>query len=350
MSFESPHIVIAGAGSVGCYVGGRLASGGASVSFLARERIRDDVSQHGMHVSDWQGFSEILAADDISISCDERILRDADIIIVSVKSRDTLAMAQTIKRSGNTTATVFSFQNGVGNVAVLKTELPDHTVMPVMVPYNVLYTPGTEGKAARFHCGTEGALFCQKDRASQQLMAAAHDAGLDMEYRSNMVNILWSKLLLNLNNPINALAGIPLKQQLEDKHYRKIFRMAMQEGLSVLRSAGINPGQVAAVPMAMVPIVLALPTFLFTRVAQKMLAIDPQARSSMWEDLQNRRPVEVDYITGELVKLGQQVNVPTPVNSKLIELVKAAHDMGQGSPCIDSLTLLNQVEAEQSHV
>lgn len=350
MSFDSPHIVIAGAGSVGCYVGGRLSSGGAQVSFLARERIRDDVSQHGMHVSDWLGFSQILRADNISISCDDRILRGADIIIVSVKSRDTLAMAQTIKRSGNTNATVFSFQNGVGNVAVLKTELPDHTVMPVMVPYNVLYSPGEHDKPAHFHCGTEGSLFCQKDQASKPLMQAAQRAGLAMEYKPNMVNILWSKLLLNLNNPINALAGIPLKQQLEDKHYRKIFRLAMQEGLAVLRSAGINPGQVASVPMGFVPMVLALPTFLFTRVAQKMLAIDPQARSSMWEDLQNKRPVEVDYITGELVKLGQQVNVPTPVNSKLIELIKSAQDMGQGSPCIDSITLLNQVEAEQSHV
>ncbi|EAT12355.1 2-dehydropantoate 2-reductase [Bermanella marisrubri] len=350
MSSNSPHIVIAGAGSVGCYVGGRLAHGGARVSFLARERIQNDIDLHGMKVSDWQGYSANLDPSSIEISSHDRILKDADIIIVSVKSRDTLAMAQTIKRSGNTTATIFSFQNGVGNVAVLKTELPEHTIMPVMVPYNVLYTPGSKNKAAHFHCGTEGTLFCQNDSASETLMLAAQQAGLAMEYKPNMVNILWSKLLLNLNNPINALAGIPLKQQLEDKHYRKIFRLAIQEGLAVLRSAGINPGQVAAVPMGLVPVVLALPTFLFKRVAQKMLAIDPEARSSMWEDLQNRRPVEVDYITGELVKLGQQVNVPTPVNSKLIELVKTAHAMGQGSPCIDSMTLLNQVEAEQSHV
>jgi 2-dehydropantoate 2-reductase len=52
----------------------------------------------------------------------------------------------------------------------------------------------------------------------------------------------------------------------------------------------------------------------------------------MWEDLQSRRPVEVDYITGEIIKLGQKVGVKTPVNQRLLELVKQAQDNGKGSP------------------
>ncbi|WP_396588433.1 2-dehydropantoate 2-reductase [Bermanella sp. R86510] len=344
MTHTTPHVVVAGAGSVGCYVGGRLAAGGAQVSLLARSRIEQDIQHHGMRVSDWQGYDHYLKPGEINVTTDESILRSADIIIVSVKSRNTLSMAQTIKRSHNHHADIFSFQNGVGNVAVLKTELPEHTVLPVMVPYNILYRTGNEGHPAHFHCGTEGVLFCQEVPAAETLMALAKQADLAMEFKPNMVNILWSKLLLNLNNPVNALAGVPLKQQLEDKHYRKIFRLAITEGLNVLRSAGIHPGSISSVPMQLLPWVLALPNFLFTRLAYRMIAIDPDARSSMWEDLQNRRPVEVDYITGEVVKLGKQVHVDTPVNKKLMSLVKEAQDMGIGSPQVDGATLLKQVE------
>jgi len=147
-----------------------------------------------------------------------------------------------------------------------------------------------------------------------------------------MLNIMWGKLLLNLNNPVNALSGVPLKQQLETRGYRRIYSQCLKEGLAVLKAASIKPGQVAAVPVTVIPYILSLPDFLFKRVAHKMLAIDPDARSSMWEDLQNHRPVEVDYISGEIVNLGKRVNIPTPMNERLIHLVKQAQDAGNGSP------------------
>ena len=96
--------------------------------------------------------------------------------------------------------------------------------------------------------------------------------------------------------------------------------------------ANIVPGKVAPVPVAMIPAILSLPNFLFKRVAQSMLTIDPKARSSMWEDLMSNRPVEVDYITGEVINLGKKVGVKTPMNQRLLELVKQAQINGEGCP------------------
>ena len=68
---------------------------------------------------------------------------------------------------------------------------------------------------------------------------------------------------------------------------------------------------------------------MFKLLANKMLAIDPLARSSMWEDLEAGRKTEVDYINGEVVQLAAQLNRQAPVNQKLIDLIKAAEDGGK---------------------
>jgi len=327
MTKNNKKIVIAGAGSIGCYLGGMLASGGANVVFLARARIANDLSNKGLHLSDWTGIEVKLPADQLNISTDASALTDADLILVCVKSKDSIEMATAILNSGNTKATIFSCQNGVGNVSAIKSVLSNHTVLPVMVPYNVVYEVG-----GHFHCGTEGQLYCQDHPKAVPLQEAAQNGNLGFELKPDMMSVLWGKLLLNLNNPVNALSGIPLKEQFENRGYRKIYVKCLKEGLAVLKAANIVPGKVAAVPIAMIPFILSLPDFLFKRVAQSMLAIDPKARSSMWEDLVNNRPVEVDYITGEVIKLGEKVGVKTPMNQHLLELVKQAQTNGEGCP------------------
>jgi len=91
------------------------------------------------------------------------------------------------------------------------------------------------------------------------------------------------------------------------------------------------------------PFILSLPNWLFTRVAQAMLKVDPEARSSMWEDLQKGRRTEIDYLNGEIIKLAQKYDVPTPVNQKIFELVRQAEIQEQGPPQISAETLLQQV-------
>jgi 2-dehydropantoate 2-reductase len=323
----SLKVVIAGAGSIGCFVGGMLANGGSNLHFFARPRIAQDINEHGLQLSDLTGLSINVTPQQFTVHTDASVLKDADLILICVKSKDTQEMAQTIKDSGNTHATIFSLQNGVTNTQTIQSVLTRHTVLPVMVPYNVVYQTG-----GKFHCGTEGNLYCQQHPKAQPLLKLAQNARLGFELKDDMLSILWGKLLLNLNNPINALAGIPLKQQLETAGFRKIYRDSLKEGLRVLSAAHIKPGKVAAVPITVIPYIMSLPTLIFKRIAQKMLAMDPKARSSMWEDLQNKRPVEVDYINGEIVKLGLQLNIPTPLNERLIELVKLAQQKGQGSP------------------
>lgn len=336
MSNNSFKVVIAGAGSVGCYIGGMLANGGANVHFLARESMQQEIQQHGLHLSDHHGRHIDVLPQAIQITTSESVLSHADLILICVKSKDSHSMAKSIQQSGNKHATIFSCQNGVSNVTAIQEELPNHVVLPLMVPYNVV-----NQHQGRFHCGTQGVLLCQQHERAHPLSEMAKSANLGFALKDDMQSVLWGKLLLNLNNPVNALSGIPLKQQLETPGFRKIYATCLKEGLAVLRAANITPAQAAAIPIEKIVQIMSLPNFLFKLIAKKVITIDPEARSSMWEDLENHRPVEVDYISGEIVKLGKRVNIPTPMNERLIRLVKQAETKGLGSPNLSPKQIIN---------
>ncbi len=91
------------------------------------------------------------------------------------------------------------------------------------------------------------------------------------------------------------------------------------------------------------PHALSLPNWLFLRVAAAMVKIDPEARSSMWEDLERRRSTEIEYLNGEIIRLGEKHGVPTPVNRKIRELVRAAEGAQKGSPRLTAEALWTAV-------
>ena len=96
----------------------------------------------------------------------------------------------------------------------------------------------------------------------------------------------WAKLVLNLNNPINALSNLPLKTQLSGAPIAAASPSCRPRRWHCSPPRGHHPGEADPLPPAWIPWVLAFLTPIFTRLAGQMLAIDPQARSSMWEDLE----------------------------------------------------------------
>ncbi|HEX6838881.1 MAG TPA: ketopantoate reductase C-terminal domain-containing protein, partial [Polyangia bacterium] len=120
----------------------------------------------------------------------------------------------------------------------------------------------------------------------------------------------------------------PLQVQLAQRGYRRVMAACVREGLAVLRAAKIKPWLDAPLPPSWLPSLLELPDAIFARVARSLVAVDPNARSSMWEDLQRGRKTEVDLLNGEIVRLGAQLDVPTPINQRIVDLVKEAEHRG----------------------
>lgn len=317
-------IAVMGAGSIGCYVGGRLAAAGATVVLIGRDRLGRELAAHGLRVSDYRGMSAALRPDQFTYATDVHAAASAELVLVTVKSAATAGAAQELVRVLRPDAIVVSFQNGIGNADVLRASLATQTVLAGMVPFNVVQ----RGEGA-FHQGTEGELDVEAHARLAAFAPLFERAGLPLLQHDDLRPVQWAKLLLNLNNPINALSDLPLKTQLSQRAYRRCLALAQREGLDLLAAAGIRPAQLTRVPPHWIPHVLTLPDVLFRLVAAGMLAIDPLARSSMWEDLQAQRATEIDWINGEIVTLAAQLGRSAPVNAKLVELVHAAE---QGGP------------------
>src|SRR5262245_62023955 len=159
MNSERP-IGIAGAGSIGCFVGGMLAAGGRRVAFLARPRLIGEIAAHGLRLTSFDGFDRRLVASQFTLSDNPDVLADAAVVLATVKSTDTAAMAGIIAGHAPADAVIVSLQNGVGNAALLRKKLPGRRVLGGMVPYNVMALG--EG---RFHRATSGEIVIERDAA-----------------------------------------------------------------------------------------------------------------------------------------------------------------------------------------
>lgn len=309
-------IGIFGAGSIGCFVGGMLAVAGHEVRLLARvsmiERLAD-----GMRLTRYDGMDKAVDAARYDISEDPASLSGCEIVLVCVKGNDTEAAGAALAKVLDPAALVVSLQNGVSNPGTLRDCLHDNRVLAGMVAFNVAQIGDN-----RFHQGIEGEIAIEDGPGALHLVAALNEAGVPAMVRRDIEAVQWGKLLLNLNNPINALSGLPLKAQLSQRRYRLVYADCIAEALAVLRRAGIRLVKVTKVPAALLPAVLRLPDWLFIRLAAPMLKMDESARSSMAEDLDKGREPEIDYLNGEIVRLGEKVGVPTPVNQRVIAEVK----------------------------
>ena len=169
--------------------------------------------------------------------------------------------------------------------------------------------------SARFHRATSGTVLI--GAGVPGLRSAFNVQGASVVEHADMAGVLWGKLMLNLNNALNALAGVPLAAELADRRWRLLLARQIAEALGVLKAAGIRPARIEGVSPAMIPRILRLPDWLFRRVARRMLAIDPEARSSMWEDLQRRRPTEIDYLQGAILALAHKPGVRVPLTERI---------------------------------
>jgi 2-dehydropantoate 2-reductase len=318
-------IGVAGAGSIGCFVGGMCAAGGRKVALLARPRVIQEIEGNGLRLTSFEGFEQTIPADRLTLSDDPKIFGDVGVVLVTVKSTDTAEIAERIAQHAPADAVIVSLQNGVGNVAVLRARLPGRRVLAGMVPFNVV----SQGEG-RFHRATSGDIVIERDESGTAERLSV--PGLKMRATGNIDGVQWGKLLVNLNNALNALGGVPLRQQLAQRAWRALFADQMAEGLAAIRAAGIRPVSSTPIPAGWMPSLLRLPDAIFEAVLGRTLKIDPQARSSMWEDLQRRRRTEIDYLQGVIVEIADRHGLPAPLSRRIVALIKSAEASGQGSP------------------
>ena len=247
------NYVVFGAGAIGCYVGGRLAAAGHTVTFVGRPRVITTLREHGLTVTDLDGFKAHLIGDQLQLveHLNADLFAQACTVLLCVKGGATHSAAQELAAVCPANTTVISMQNGVENAERIRAAAPSLEAVAGMVPFNVVMLPN-----GHVHRGTTGALTMAKQSETQALVPAWNAAGLPLELTADMQSVQWGKLLLNLNNPVNALSDLPLRTQLMDRDYRRVVASLQTEALQALEAAGIRPAKVATAPPLWLPFIL----------------------------------------------------------------------------------------------
>mgnify|MGYP001794717319 CR=1 FL=1 len=336
----SEGVLVYGAGAIGGYVGASLARAGLPVALVGRRWLLH-AARGGIQLTDLEGRDDAVDVQDLAL-LEHPPAALPRVVLLTVKSKDTRAAAEALAAGLPEDGVVVSLQNGVGNPATLREVLGEKRVVAGMVPFNVVLTEKPEG-GLRFHRGTSGDLAVERHPMLTPHGDAFRRAGLPLEVHDDFAPVAWGKLFLNLNNALNALDGRPLALQLRDRGSRRVLASMQRELLEALAAAGIEPVTFTPVPLRHVPRILSLPTMLFTRVAKRMITIDPEARSSMADDLARGRTTEVDALQGAVVRLANAHGTPAPVCAAVAELVHEAEATGAGSPRLEGRALAARV-------
>ncbi len=336
------RVAIVGAGAVGCYLGTMLAQSSAfDLSFIGRERMALEAAAYGLTAEDLEGSCYQLKSP--AVYTELEALRTAQLVLVTVKALDLSELLPQLAHHLSADCVVVAMQNGVA-LAPLYQQFLSQPVLRAIVPFNVVkIKPG-------FYARTTGAAMIwqqTEDPKIQAVLEQLNRQGIKSKQIENIKAAEFGKLMLNLNNAINALSDLLLQQQLLQRPYRLLLAAAMKELLDLCRRLNIESYSYTAIPNPYLPLLMQSSDWLFKRLAKKMLAISPQARSSMWDDIQAGKATEIDFLNGAVVTLAQQLNLDAPVNRLLVQLVKRKE---QGEPirlCLLHATQLLQEASGQ---
>lgn len=316
---SKPQHLVFGAGLIGGFLAGALISRGFETSVLARETAREKF-KNGISLSDYLNNNAQVAPPNFISAVDENDLNrksEYAVIWLTIKCTAIENSIASLTQLMSPKTILICCQNGLGSDLPLRNAFPNNTVLTAIAGYNV-----AEPKPGYFHRSTEGKLVVQENLQSLSLVEQLDCALLPSRTSENIVAEQWAKLQFNLANPVNALSDIPVKTMTEDREFRKIIASLMTEMLLVSDAMGLKLPKFTSLPGHWVPYILRLPNFIFKMLAQKMLAIDPTARLSMWWDLSNKKPTEIDYLNGAVVAQAAKLGIECPYNQRILCLIK----------------------------
>jgi 2-dehydropantoate 2-reductase len=326
------RIGVFGAGSIGGYVGGRLVATTHDVVFVGRGRVKEELEASGITAIDLVGNVAVAPKERLRIHVEPESMRDRDVILCCVKSAQTPEVAEAIATHAPSNALVVSLQNGLRNADVLRERIARGRVLASVVGFNVVQKGG-----GVFRMATAGEILLERttDPRLASLVSALKASDIAAKVVDDIRAHQHAKLLMNLNNAVSALSDAPSRDLVFVAGYRRIVAAIVREAIGVMRAAKIRPAALRGIPVKAMPLLLSLPTPLVKLVARAQLRIDPEARSSMWEDLSRGRKTEVDELNGEIVRMAKSCGVDAPLNRRIVELVHEVEREQKGSPKLD---------------
>ena len=308
-------ICVLGAGSLGCAIGGTLAKAGADVTLINRRpEYVDAINRNGLTLRDAGGEQRVRVLAATSAAG----LGVMDLIIVLVKSFDTLAAMQGAMCLVGEHTVVLSLQNGLGHEAVLadlvgaERVLAGKTYVGGLLVSPGVVVAGTQGKETLI-----GELSSHTPDRANAIAELFNAAGLVTTVCTDIRATIWDKLLINVaTGALSGITGLPYGALYQVPEVRACALAAVAEAMAVARASGIQ-------------LSIQEPHEAWDKAAA---GLPFEFKASMLQSLEKGSITEVDYINGAVVERGAALGVPTPVNATLVACIKGIEHGLQSHP------------------
>lgn len=290
-------IAILGAGAVGGYYGGLLARSGNEVTFIARGAHLAAIRQHGLRVESIHGDFEVCPA---QATDNPATVGPVELLLVTVKSYDLETAATAARPLVGPETAVLPLLNGLDAAERLATVLGDKPVLVGLTHISAsIAAPGVIRQVSplrRITFGERNGAITPRARHIRDLLEAG---GIEVVLTPAAQVALWEKFLFIASiGGICCLTRLPIGPVLTTPQLRQLYLEALQEVEAVARARGV-----------------ALPDDIVERTLRLSEQFAPQTKPSMLADLEAGRRLELEAMSGTVVRYGREVEVPTPIHT-----------------------------------
>ena len=332
------RVAIVGAGAIGCFLAARLSDAGHDMLLVGRAEQVDAINRDGLLVRDASG-GERRYYPRATTALEER----PDLALLTMKTQDVAAACHEIKRYVEGVPVV-AMQNGVRGDHIAAEVLGRDTILGAVVMCAVSYLQPGEISVQFDGWLIAGEPFGSIRPRTRQVVSVLR-GGLPTYVSRHLMRTRWSKLIYNLMNGLSAATGLLQPELVRTPAGARLAVRTLQEGYRVARATGarLDHGLYGVSPAALRQDPNASLVALLQSTMTTMLAVSPEplarrvltaasrsrlnciaVRGSTWQSIQRGRPSEIAYLNGEIVRLGRILDIPTPFNSRVVEMVREA--------------------------
>lgn len=301
-------IAVMGAGALGGYFGGRLAQAGHEVTLIARGAHLEAIQANGLKIHSPKGDAHLRG---IRATGDPATVGPVDLVLFMVKNIDVESAGDAIRPMLGPETTVVTCQNGITAWERLAAIIGQQHVLPgvARIP-GAITAPGEITHHAPFDMLSFGEPGGGTSPRCEALRDALAEAGTTPVLQDNILHDLWTKFCgQSTLASMTTLTGLDIGPLRANPASRDLFFAAIEEAYAVAR---------AALPD--------IPEDTVATVRDFILNLPDHMHASMLDDLRNGKPLEHEYLSGDLVRIGAEHGVPTPIHSVLYAALKPIAD------------------------
>ena len=318
------RIAIIGAGAVGSMFGALLSRAGQDVTLIGRPEQVAAIRKGGLQVDG------VLGTFSVQVSVAEQLDFHPDLVLLAVKTQDVSSAVQAY-RHHLVDVPLVTLQNGIRSDDIVASVLPPQQVVSAVLSVIATYlTPGTVTIVFPGYL-----IIGHPFEAPQPLtpmVASILNQAIPTRVSTNILGAHWLKLLVNVNNALPAITNRTLQEIYAEPYLSQLIIRLLREGLAVVQRACIRLESLPNVSVTLIRLLGKLPLRLAARITAakvRRTGSDIPILGSTLQSLRRQRPTEIEYLNGEIVRLGTETGVSTPLNAMVVAMVHQVEHHGR---------------------